>query len=212
LGVFSAISTASAANIVLNGGFTTGDFTDWSANVPVDGSEYWLVANNADSSPSYGVGYNGDFYFAAIGCGGAACITGPTDDQASLTQNLATTAGATYTLTFAYYTNGWGYGTPTNGPNELDVLWNGTSVDDLGPGGTLGSVEPYTVFTVTGLVATSSSTPLTFLGREDTGFNDLDGIDVEQTSGAPEPSTWMLMGGAILSFLGAVRRGTFASR
>ena len=122
-----------------------------------------------------------------------------------MSQTLATTAGQTYTLTFEFMTL---YGTP----NELDVLWNGTSVLDLGPGGTLGVVPAYTLYTVSNLSATSSSSTLTFLGRQDLYYDALDNVDVELsgTGGVPEPSTWLLMGGALLPLLRAARRRTLA--
>jgi len=184
-----AISTASAANVVLNPGFETGDMTNW-----------------ATTSWSIGTGnsYTGSYY-AYTGCVGQNCITGTAAQQASLSQTLATTAGQTYTLTFEFMTL---YGTP----NELDVLWNGTSVLDLGPGGTLGVVPAYTLYTVSNLSATSSSSTLTFLGRQDLYYDALDNVDVELsgTGGVPEPSTWLLMGGALLPLLRAARRRTLA--
>jgi hypothetical protein len=125
-----------------------------------------------------------------------------------LSQTLATAAGQTYTLTFEFSTRGSG------APNELDVLWNGTSVLDLGPSGTLGVISSYTLYTVSSLSATSSSSTLTFLGRQDPGYDALDNVDVELTGtgGTPEPSTWLLMGGALLPLLRAARRRTQASR
>ena len=192
---FCAISTASAANVVQNPGFETGDFTDWTA-------QYWAVTT----------GYSGEVpfagsYYAYTGCVGASCITGASFPQASLSQTLATTAGRTYTLTFEFMTL---YGTP----NELDVLWNGASVLDLGPVGTLGVISSYGLYTVLNLSAISSSSTLTFLGRQDPGYDALDNVDVELsgTGGVPEPSTWLLMGGALLPLLRAARRRTRASR
>jgi hypothetical protein len=126
-----------------------------------------------------------------------------------LSQTLATAAGQTYTLTFEFMTQGNGT------PNELDVLWNGTSVLDLGPGGTLGPISSYTLYTVSNLSATSSSSTLTFLGRQDPAYDALDNVDVEpnQTSSIPEPSTWLLVGGAaLLPLLRAARRRTLTSR
>ena len=188
---FCAISIASAGNIVQNPGFETGDMTNW-----------------ATTSWSIGTGnsYTGSYY-AYTGCVGAGCITGP--EPASLSQTLATAAGQTYTLTFEFMTQGNGT------PNELDVLWNGTSVLDLGPGGTLGPISSYTLYTVSNLSATSSSSTLTFLGRQDPAYDALDNVDVEpnQTSSIPEPSTWLLMGGAaLLPLLRAARRRTLTSR
>jgi hypothetical protein len=188
-----AISIASAANVVQNGGFETGDFTNWTA-------QGWVVTTaNSGEVPFAGS------YYAYTGCVGDPCINGTPDQQASISQTLATTAGQTYTLTFEFMTL---YGTP----NELDVLWNGTSVLDLGPGGTLGVVPAYTLYTVSNLSATSSSSTLTFLGRQDPAYDALDNVDVELsgTGSTPEPSTWLLMGGALLPLLRAARRRTLA--
>jgi hypothetical protein len=198
LTAFCAISTASAANLVQNFGFETGDFTSWTVNTSAD--DTWEVGDAG--------GAFAGTYYASTGCVGAPCITGTAAQQASLSQTLATTAGQTYTLTFEFSTQG--YGTY----NELDVLWNGTSVLDLGPGGTLGVVSAYTLYTASNLSATSSSSTLTFLGRQDPGWDALDNVDVELsgTSGVPEPSTWLLMGGALLPLLRAARRRTRAAR
>jgi hypothetical protein len=194
---FCVISTASAANVVQNPGFETGDFTSWTVN----------TASNHPWSVDGGGAFAGTYY-ASTGCVGAQCITGTATQQASLSQTLATTAGQTYTLTFEFSTQG------NNIANELDVLWNGTSVLDLGPGGTLGVIPSYTLYTVSNLSATSSSSTLTFLGRQDPGYDALDNVDVELsgTGGVPEPSTWLLMGGALLPLLRAARRRTLASR
>ena len=195
---FCVISTASAANVVQNAGFETGDFTDWTVNTASD--HPWSVADS-------GGAFTGTYY-ASTGCVGDQCINGGPSQQASLSQTLATAAGQTYTLTFEFSTQGNGTA------NELDVLWNGTSVLDLGPSGTLGVISSYTLYTVSNLSATSSSSTLTFLGRQDPGYDALDNVDVEWsgTGGTPEPSTWLLMGGALLPLLRAARRRTLASR
>lgn len=70
--------------------------------------------------------------------------------------------------------------------------------------GTLAAITQYTQFTVPNLAATSASTTLTFLGRQDTGWNALANVSVE-SSAVPEPAT-LLLTGAALCLLGAVRR------
>ncbi len=46
------------------------------------------------------------------------------------------------------------------------------------------------------VMATSSSTTLTFLGRQDPGLNRLDDVSVNATgTSTPEPSTLLLVGG-----------------
>ncbi len=184
-----AASSAWAGEVVLNGGFETGDLTDWT------------LGSGASWEVSSGSAFAGSF-FATTGCVGAQCITGSATQQAALSQVLTDTAGSTYTLTFEFNTGNNGT------PNELDVLWNGVSVLDLGSGGTLGVVGSsgvYDFFSVSGLVGTGSD-KLTFLGRQDPGFNQLDNVSVTNSSSAvPEPSTFVLIGG-ILPVLAILRR------
>jgi hypothetical protein len=178
---------------VLNGNFATGDLTDWTVNS--SSSDPWQV----DTAGGHGNDpYGSDTYFVSTGCVGAQCITGTTSQQSSLSQILSDAVATTYTLTFEFGTGG------NNTQNELDVLWDGTSVLDLGPGGTLGIVDDYQLYTVTGLVGTGSDT-LTFLGRQDPGWDALDDISVTGSSSTPEPATFLLVGG-ILPVIGLARR------
>src|SRR5690349_5840839 len=86
-------SPASAANIVLNPGFETGTFANWVAN-PSSGFA-WSVSSGAQHS--------GQFY-ADTGCVGAPCITpDPNPAGAWLYQDLATTVGQSYVLSFWYF-------------------------------------------------------------------------------------------------------------
>ncbi len=186
---FLASPALADLNLVQNPGFETGNFADWT----VTGNPYdypWSV----DNSGSFAGGYN-----ASTGCVGALCISGTPTQQSSLSQTLATTAGQTYDLTFEFST----FGAST--PDELAVLWNGSVVLDLGPGGTLGSIPNWELFSVSGLAATSSSTTLTFLGRQDPGSEALDNVDVEAVE-TPEPSLSLWAVGAFFSLLWLVRR------
>jgi hypothetical protein len=170
---------AHAGNIVMNGGFETGDFTDWtvnsSANFP------WEVDTVGSS---HGIPFDGSF-FASNACVGPTCITGTPSQQDSLSQNLTTTVGDSYTLDF------W-FGTSGNGnPMELQALFGGAIVEDIlniGP-------SPYTEYTISGLVATSTTTQLEFLGRQDPEWDELDAISVTDTTpagSAPEPASFAL--------------------
>lgn len=191
---FFFVSSTAWANLLQNGGFGAGDFSDWSVNSQPDYP--WSI----DSSDAYD-----GIYDVSTGCVGEECITGAPDQQASLSQTVATNLGEAYTLTFEFSTQG------ADAPDELDVLWNGDSVLDLGPGGTLGVVSTYTLYTVEVTAASSSST-LTFLGRQDPGFEVLDDVDLEPSDlelaedpSAPEPSTLLLMSG-VLPLIVFVRR------
>jgi len=182
---------AFGANIVLNPGFETGDFTDWVANG--SSNHPWFV----DASSAFAGTYD-----ASTGCVGAQCITNDVGAQnpvgAWLYQDLATTASTSYTLSFEFSTGG--------SPMELQVLWNGNVALDL----TGLASGPYNLYTIGGLVATSSTTRLEFLGREDPSYSGLDSVcvssstDCGSASAVPEPMTLGLTGFG-LAALGFVR-------
>lgn len=99
-----ALSTAgaNAANLVANGGFETGDFTDW--------------ATDAVSYPMYIV-------TSPVEEGAyAAQIAGYSYGADTLTQSIATTADTDYTLSF------WIYQQYIGSVTFLDVTWDGSTV------------------------------------------------------------------------------------
>lgn len=176
-----------SANIVVNPGFETGDFTGWTANP--SSSFPWAVTSGNPHSGTYD---------ASTGCVGAQCV-----DQTNLStaaylyQNLVTAPGSTYSLSFYFE----GAGTP----EELKVLWGGNVVLDLCPGASNSCTDinntAYQQYSVSGLVATSASTQLMFLARQDPGFDHLDDVDVElgSSTAAPEPASLALLGFGLLT-------------
>jgi len=90
------------ASILVNGGFETGDFTDWAQSG-------WFIET---TNPHSGV------YDASTGCGGASCTTVGDPNSAYVYQDVTTTAGATYTLSFFYDS-----GQLATSGSELLVLW-----------------------------------------------------------------------------------------
>ena len=173
---------ASAANLVQNGDFETGNISGWTTNAAI--SYAWTATGSSPTDGSYA---------ASTGCIGAACT-----DQTNLAtaqylyQDIATTAGHSYTLTFDFTPNG---GTE----NELKALFGSSVVFDLVDAANTGSLVAYTV---SGLSATGSTTRLEFLGRQDPGYDRLDDIVVQDNgittvSSAPEPGAWVLMIGGV---------------
>jgi len=184
LGIAMALlaTSAAASNIVLNGAFTSGDFTDWITHTcSTCSGPGWDVGSfpaNPGTPPT-------DTTFAATEeCGHGPCNNPVTGDW--IAQDLPTVAGETYTLTFLFDPG-------RRTPNELEVLWGGSVVTDgkiiNAPGSTW---DEYT-FTLT---APSSSTELQFTGRDNRSKLYL--TDIAVNLAIPEPPSLLLMGIGLL--------------
>ena len=118
--------------------------------------------------------HTGD-YFAALGATGVL---------ASISQDLQTAPGTTYTLDYFLASDGLT-------PNEFRVVWNGATLFDevnIGP-------QDYTKYSFH-VTATGTSTNLTFFEENDNGFLSLDDVSVNalSASAVPEPVSLMLLG------------------
>lgn len=187
--VVATLGTAKGQELVVNGGFETGDFTGWTTQDSANGTHFF-VDTDTPNSGSY------DAHFGNAG--------GQLD---YITQNLATTIGETYQLSF-YLNN---QGDPSNEfygniGGTLSGTWDGTSLtaggaeDFLSGGGTtfidlanVNATFSYSQYT-TSFTATSTSTPLTFGAWHVPSHFFLDDISVIV---APEPSTWVLLLGGL---------------
>jgi PEP-CTERM motif len=158
---------------VANGGFETGDFTGWT---PVDSSNF----TNVGSNPLFA---HSGTYHANLGAEGVL---------GSLSQNVGTTSGTQYDLTF------WLANDSGASPNEFDVLWNGVTVLSLSDA----PVSNYTQYSLL-VTATSSSSSLEFQYRNDDDFFRLDEVSINVV---PEPSTLSLL------LLGAAAAGASVLR
>jgi hypothetical protein len=155
------------ANLIVNGGFETGDFTGWT----LTGNPGFI------SIVSGGLQHSGNFAasFGAVGS--------PTN--LSQTQNIATIAGHTYTLDFWLRNDG--------GPeNHFTASFDGVTVVKLDNSSAFG----YTEFTFSNLVATSNSTAVSFSFQQNPSFWRFDDVSVEDNTppAVPEPASLALFG------------------
>jgi len=185
-------SPAMASNIVLNPGFETDDLAPWVANPSSNGLPWGTTGPSGD-------GHTGQFY-ASMQCVGAQCMSpDPDPDGAWLYQDLVTTPGGTYDLSFWYTPDG----APNNfPPNDFAVLWNGVQVLDIS---NLSTVFTFNLYTVSGLVASGTTTRLEFVARQERGFNGLDDVCVVTPGGdcagvaaVPEPTSLILLGSGLV--------------
>jgi hypothetical protein len=165
--------SASANNIVVDPGFEAS--ADGLGPHPF--SPAWT-----DVDPSGNSGVGGDSAFAHSGNNYA--FLGATPNMGSLSQNLATMTGTSYTLSF-WLANDMTAGLPPT--NSFEVFWNGIQIFTL----TNAAVFDYTQFTFGNLVATGPSTALEFRYAHDNDFFRLDDVFV----GVPESgsSVWLTL-------------------
>jgi hypothetical protein len=165
-----SICDSIAGNLLQNCGFETGDFSGW------------IQSGNTDST--YVVG-NFDGFLPNSGTEFAAM--GPAGSDGFLSQTLATTPSAFYTIAWYLASDG-------QTPNDFNVTWDGNTIfsqTDL-------AVPDYVLYSFTE-VATSASTTVTFGFRNDVGYLALDDTSVtsNETSTVPEPSSFVLLGSAL---------------
>jgi len=165
---------AKAVNIVNNGGFETGNFSGWTVNDP---SNFSLVGPNPLFS------HSGTFH-ADLGAQG---VTG------SLSQSLTTVVGTSYTLSF------WLANDSSTTPNSFAAFFNGVQVFGVANSAVFG----YTQFTISGLIATGTSTVLDFRYRHDADFFRLDDVSVD-AQGVPEAASTIWLALPTFAALGLV--------
>jgi len=171
LGLLGAVAVnsapAAAQNLVQNGSFETGNFTDWSVGDP----QFELVEPSGATLQGEGSYSSEDGnYYAALG-------SSPLN---YLSQNISTNIGDTYQLTYYLASDGLT-------PNEFQTIVGGNTLSDL----TNIASQSYTEYTFN-FTATSTTTQIEFGEYDRPSFLALDNVSVVDTgspSSVPEPLT-----------------------
>ena len=174
---------ASAANLVTNGSFE--------ADAMPNGS--WSIFSNLTGwtgTPNIELRDN----VAGAAYDGLNFVELDTYANSGMFQDVATTTGAHYTLSFAYSPR-----PGTGNTNDINVLWNGSLVQALA-GSNFGGSHNWAVYSLDVVGGAGSTSRLTFnaAGVSDSYGGSLDAVSL--TSAVPEPQTYALM----LAGLGAV--------
>ena len=165
-------ASALGVNLVQNGGFETGDLGGWTE-----------VGNT---------GYGG------VTCGGAPegdceAFFGPIGSLGGISQDIATTAGGEYAISFVFNSDG---GTP----GAFEVDFGSQTLLSLANPPAAGD-QTFTF----DASATEASTLLQIQFQDDSGFMFLDDVRV---SAVPEPASVVLMGLGLLGLAASRRRKT----
>jgi hypothetical protein len=181
--VFNNLTDGTAQNrefalLAGNGGFETGDFTDWTLNGSTN-DNFALASDDTTIDGIEAITGTDDWQLVHSGLYGA--LLGQVKTVASLSQTLPTTPGQSYILSF------WLTSVPYKGsttPNEFLVNWNGTTLLNETNLGVFGWTNYQ--FAVS---ATSTSTTLQFGDRDDPSAFGLDDVSVQAIAPSIESVT-----------------------
>jgi hypothetical protein len=201
------VATSAQANLLTNGSFESGAFVnegndtmslapgsnvidDWTVVVVTDHTAWIGAANPFGLSAS-----DGSFFLDLTNYQAGAPFAG-------MSQTVATTPGATYSLSFDLGSSSqWGL------PSSIIASAAGTSQTFTSP---MTGVNVWTNASMQ-FVASSATTTVLLQGASGVNYIGLDNVDVEFVSGpglVPEPTTLALLGLCLAGLLATSRRRT----
>ncbi len=169
-------SVASAAELVINGGFETGSFSGW--NQFGNGGTTAIAGGGAQHTGSYGA------YFGPVGSIGG------------IQQTISASIGDVVTVSFWLHTYG-------GGTNFFSANFDGATLMSVT---NRAATLPYTQFTFANITVTNNNPTLSFSFRHDPSVHLLDDISVQTDGSAIPLPTGAALASAGLALLGLRRR------
>src|SRR5581483_5011043 len=157
------------ANLIVNGGFETGDLSGWS-----------------DIDPVSDFASNGTTPFI----GNYAAFLGEVGGDSALSQTITTQADHSYTLSF-WLSNDVDPNVSEDLHNDFSVLWNGLSVGFSLLDAPAGELQQYTI---TGLTGAADLSTLELDARNDPGYWHLDNAVLTDDDAPPLPGDFVNTG------------------
>jgi len=165
---------------LLNGGFESGDFSNWTT-----GGNFEFTQVTSGAFYVYTGAQEGTFY----------ATMGPVGSDGTLSQSFADTAGQGYVLSFWLAAVG-------DDPSDFSAQINGVNVYSQTDPNTGGAWTQFT-FNFTG----TGNDTISFAFRDDPAYIALDNVSVSPVANTvPEPSSFLLMGSGVLALAGVIRR------
>lgn len=189
-----ASTTAMAGEIIVNGGFETGNFNGWTVG-HVGNSSNNMYINSSTTAPISGIatpGAKSGSYYAVSDQYGPGSQT--------LMQSFTTVAGANYVLSYDMFVNSYAAYDPNNQFSSVDLLASdGSVIQNFFNGAPAQSAYTNYSFDISDLVGNGTYS-LRFLSLQNNNYQEqgVDNVSILETAAVPEPVSISLIGLGLL--------------